>query len=198
MASTIGTARGRTHGSCRTRPFSEVFFKFTSTVCCSCMTVAGFEGHPKINRRAVGYARLECRRNDWSASVAALPPLLRKASLCCCNPAQQHVSGKPGADFKTLIEAGTGLNIPLPKSASSRSKTGSPQPGRTPSRHAFRPTRPRAVPRPPHFFDLPDHPLRRVLVRATHDFGFDVLLFDSSAAITPCPPCASIFCTLWT
>ena len=41
MASTMGTARGSTHGSCRPRPLSTVGLPSSSTVSWACMMVAG-------------------------------------------------------------------------------------------------------------------------------------------------------------
>ena len=40
MASTIGTARGRTQGSCRPFAVNDMFSPCILTVCCGCRSVA--------------------------------------------------------------------------------------------------------------------------------------------------------------
>ena len=138
MASTIGTARGRTHGSCRPWASSVTASLFWSTVCWGWEMVAvGL----KATRKSTSLPLLmpPCTPPEWLLDVRGRPSGPGTNGSLCSLP-RSSVPAKPLPISKPL-EAGSD-NIARPRSASSLSKTGAPRPAGTP-RATHRTTPPR-------------------------------------------------------
>ena len=124
IASTMGTARGRTHGSCRPRPRMVVSSRSTLTVACSCMMVAVAGTDPK-------------NRSSPLLIPPCTPPLVvapgrdrRPCGTRRCAQSGQVRAREAGADLEALARGETERRLGRPPS--SRSNTGSPQPGGQP------------------------------------------------------------------
>ena len=124
MASTMGTARGRTQASWRPLPASSVFSPEEVTVSCEVMMVA--VGLKATRKRMCSPLEMPpCTPPERLLVVRTLPSTMRKGSLC--SRPVSSVPAKPEPISKPLV---AGMeSMALARSASSLSKIGSPRPG---------------------------------------------------------------------
>ena len=127
MASTMGTARGSTHGSWRPLAASVAASPSSVTVSCSLAMVAvGL----KATRMSSGSPMLmpPCTPPEWLVRVCTSPSRISKGSLWALPVRVMPPKPEP---ISNPFEAGSDIS-PLARSASSLSNTGMPQPAGTP------------------------------------------------------------------
>jgi hypothetical protein len=124
MASTIGTARGTTHGSWRPLPVISAALPSPSIVCWLCIMVAtGL----KATLNSIGIPLLipPWMPPEKLVRVPTLPSaFLMKISLCSDPRISLPLKPEPNSKPCTALM----LSMALPRSACSLSKTGSPRP----------------------------------------------------------------------
>lgn len=124
IASTTGTARGKTQGSCRPCALKVTASPCRFTVCCDCKIVAtGLKATRK--KMSCPLLRPPCMPPLWLVRVVTPPrPLGKNTSFCslprAVTPAKPSPYSKP---FTALMPS-----IALPSAACSLSNSGSPKP----------------------------------------------------------------------